>query len=109
MGGPKRKTVERLLNYLAARREMIVYDKCEQRGWDVGTGPMESMCGVTTERIKGRGRRWDIDNATGHDGAGGAGAKWPVGPLLGQGVVPAELTVSRIIGRTQSFAEGYFD
>jgi hypothetical protein len=24
---------------------------------------MESMCGVTTDRIKGRGRRWDIDNA----------------------------------------------
>jgi hypothetical protein len=21
------------------------------------------MCGVTTDRIKGRGRRWDIDNA----------------------------------------------
>jgi hypothetical protein len=25
--------------------------------------PMESMRGVTTARIKGRGRRWDIDNA----------------------------------------------
>ena len=24
---------------------------------------MESMCGVTTDRIKGRGRRWDLDNA----------------------------------------------
>ena len=21
------------------------------------------MCGVTTDRIKGRGRRWDLDNA----------------------------------------------
>ena len=39
------------------------YDECERRGWDVGTGPMESMCGVTTDRIKGRGRRWDLDNA----------------------------------------------
>jgi len=25
--------------------------------------PMESMCGVTTGRIKGRGRRWDLENA----------------------------------------------
>ena len=38
-------------------------DGFDRRGWDVGTGPMESMCGVTTDRIKGRGRRWDIDNA----------------------------------------------
>ena len=28
----------------------------------MGSGPMESMCGVTTDRIKGRGRRWDLDN-----------------------------------------------
>ena len=34
-----------------------------KNGWDVGTGPMESMCGVTTDRLKGRGRRWDLDNA----------------------------------------------
>jgi hypothetical protein len=38
-------------------------DLGEARGWDVGTGPMESMCGATTDRIKGRGRRWDHDNA----------------------------------------------
>jgi hypothetical protein len=54
---------DRLLNYLAERQEMMPYEKCEKRGWDVGSGPMESMCGVTTDRIKGRGRRWDIDNA----------------------------------------------
>lgn len=61
--GGKRKTADRLLNYVAERREMMPYEVCEQRGWDVGTGPMESMCGVTTDRIKGRGRRWDLDNA----------------------------------------------
>jgi len=61
--GKKREEADRLLNYVAERREMIAYDTCEQRGWDVGTGPMESMCGVTTDRLKGRGRRWDIDNA----------------------------------------------
>lgn len=61
--GNKRKAADELINYAAARRDMIGYDKCDQRGWDVGTGPMESMCGVTTDRIKGRGRRWDLENA----------------------------------------------
>jgi hypothetical protein len=61
--GGKRKIADQLLNYVAERKEMMPYDKCDQHGWDVGTGPMESMCGVTTDRIKGRGRRWDIDNA----------------------------------------------
>lgn len=61
--GGKRKAAEALLNYVAERQSMIQYDRCEQRGWDIGTGPMESMCGVTTDRIKGRGRRWDLDNA----------------------------------------------
>ena len=61
--GDKRKTAERLLNYVAQRQEMMPYPQCQQRGWDIGTGPMESMCGVTTDRLKGHGRRWDLDNA----------------------------------------------
>lgn len=61
--GGKRKIANRLLNYAAERQAMIRYDECDRRGWDVGSGPMESMCGVTTDRIKGRGRRWDLDNA----------------------------------------------
>jgi hypothetical protein len=61
--GGKRKEADRLLNYVAERQAMMGYAECEKRGWDVGTGPMESMCGVTTDRIKGRGRRWDLDNA----------------------------------------------
>lgn len=61
--GGKRQAADRLLNYVAERREMMPYEVCERRSWDVGTGPMESMCGVTTDRIKGRGRRWDVDNA----------------------------------------------
>lgn len=61
--GAKRKAADKLLSYVAERREMMPYDLCEQRGWDVGSGPVESMCGVTTDRIKGRGRRWDLDNA----------------------------------------------
>lgn len=61
--GPKRKAADALINYVAAREEMIRYDECERQGWHVGSGTMESMCGVTTDRIKGRGRRWDLDNA----------------------------------------------
>ncbi len=61
--GQKRKAADQLLKYVTSRQEMILYDKCDDRGWDVGSGPMESMCGVTTDRIKGRGRRWDLDNA----------------------------------------------
>jgi len=61
--GNKRKAADELLKYAATRHEMILYEKCDSRGWDVGSGPMESMCGVTTDRIKGRGRRWDLDNA----------------------------------------------
>lgn len=61
--GNKRKVADELINYVAARQDMIVYEKCDSRGWDVGSGPMESMCGVTTDRLKGRGRRWDLENA----------------------------------------------
>lgn len=61
--GQKRKVMDQLIGYVASRQEMILYDQCEKRGWSVGSGPMESMCGVTTDRIKGRGRRWDMDNA----------------------------------------------
>ena len=61
--GNKRKVADELINYVAARHDMILYEKCDSRGWDVGSGPMESMCGVTTDRIKGRGRRWDLENA----------------------------------------------
>jgi hypothetical protein len=61
--GGKRKQVDALIQYIAARQEMIRYEQCDARGLDVGSGPMESMCGVTTDRIKGRGRRWDMENA----------------------------------------------
>ena len=61
--GNKRKAADALINYVAPRQEMIIYEKCDPHGWDVGTGPMESMCGVTTDRVKGRGRRWDLENA----------------------------------------------
>jgi hypothetical protein len=61
--GGKRGVADRLINYVAQRQEMMGYERCDEHGWDVGSGPMESMCGVTTDRIKGRGRRWNLENA----------------------------------------------
>lgn len=61
--GGRRKAADQLLNYVAAREDMMDYAAAVKRGWHIGSGPVESMCGVTTDRIKGRGRRWDMDNA----------------------------------------------
>jgi hypothetical protein len=61
--GGRRRAADGLIGYVASRQEMIRYDECDRRGWDVGSGPTESMCGVITDRIKGRGRRWDLDHA----------------------------------------------
>jgi hypothetical protein len=54
---------EQLLNYVTDRREMILYPKFQELGRQIGSGPTESMCKATTQRIKGRGMRWDGDNA----------------------------------------------
>jgi len=58
-----RQAAEQLLNYVTDRREMIQYPKFQALGRQIGSGPTESMCKATTQRIKGRGRRWDGDNA----------------------------------------------
>ena len=61
--GKKRAAADRLLGYVAERRAMIRYPVFRQRGWQIGSGPTEAECKTTTERIKGRGRRWDSTNA----------------------------------------------
>ncbi len=58
-----RQAIDRLMNYVAERREMIRYVEFEQNGWDIGSGPTESQCKATTRRIKGRGMRWNSVNA----------------------------------------------
>ena len=62
-GKAKRKGADELLHYVAERRKMINYAEFEKRGWHIGSGTIESMCKVTTLRIKGSGMRWDGDNA----------------------------------------------
>jgi hypothetical protein len=62
-GGGQSKAGELLLNYVTDRREMIKYPEFAEKGRQIGSGPTESMCKATTLRIKGRGMRWDGDNA----------------------------------------------
>lgn len=62
-GASKKSAADRLLNYVQSREEMIDYPRFRQRGWQIGSGPTESRCKTTTSRLKGRGRRWDPENA----------------------------------------------
>ena len=57
------EAAERVLNYVTDRREMIQYPKFLELGRQIGSGPTESMCEATTQRIKGAGMRWDGVNA----------------------------------------------
>jgi hypothetical protein len=61
--GAKKREAGRLLDYVTDRRPMINYPQFLEQGRDIGSGPTESMCRATTERIKGVGMRWDADNA----------------------------------------------
>jgi hypothetical protein len=45
------------------RAAMILYPQFQAVGRQIGSGPTESMGKATTQRIKGRGKRWDSDNA----------------------------------------------
>jgi hypothetical protein len=59
----KREAMDGLMQYVAERRGLLNYPQCDQKGWDVGSGSTESMCGAMTRRLKLRGMRWDRDNA----------------------------------------------
>lgn len=61
--GTKRKEADRLIEYVSDRREMIRYPEFIEKGWQIGSGPMESQCRVTPDRVKGPGKRWDMDHA----------------------------------------------
>lgn len=57
-----RAAIDRLMHYVAPRRDMLDYRRHDQHGWDIGSGPTESMCKALTRRVKG-GKRWDPDHA----------------------------------------------
>jgi hypothetical protein len=58
-----KEAADRLLNYVQERQTMIDYPNFQSHGWQIGSGPTESRCKTTTSRLKGRGRRWDPQNA----------------------------------------------
>ncbi len=61
--GRKLQAIEQLIGYVSERREIIRYRELRARGIQIGSGPTEAQCKTTTQRIKGRGRRWDFANA----------------------------------------------
>ena len=61
--GAKRAEADALLNYVATRQPMVVYDECARRGWRISSSTTESECRAVPDRVKGPGMRWDADNA----------------------------------------------
>jgi hypothetical protein len=59
----KQAALARLRNYVGERVTMLDYAACRAKGWDIGSGPTESLCKTMTARLKGSGMRWDPANA----------------------------------------------
>ena len=59
----KRKSLDDLMRYLVERREKVDYATFRVAGYDVGSGPTESMCKSLSRRMKGIGMRWTGKNA----------------------------------------------
>lgn len=57
--GRKRQALSELLDYAAARADMIDYPRFQQHHWHLGSGPTESACKHIPRRLKGPGMRWD--------------------------------------------------
>jgi hypothetical protein len=59
----KRKAADDLMSYLLERREKVDYASFRAAGYDIGSGPTESMCKSLSRRMKGIGMRWTGVNA----------------------------------------------
>jgi hypothetical protein len=59
----KREAFKKLEQYVANHAEMLDYPTYRARGFDIGSGPTESLCRTLTARLKGGGKRWDTPNA----------------------------------------------
>jgi hypothetical protein len=57
--GHKRQALQSLHGYIARRTEMLDYPRYLAEGFQIGSGPTESQCKCLTDRLKGRGRRWN--------------------------------------------------
>lgn len=61
--GKKREAATKLLNYMVERRDMINYPEFLKKGWQIGSGPTEARCKISTVRLKCSGQRWDMRHA----------------------------------------------
>jgi hypothetical protein len=59
----KRKALDELMRYLIARKPKVDYASFRAAGYDIGSGPTESMCKSLSRRMKGIGMRWKPGNA----------------------------------------------
>jgi len=53
----KRVALSQLRNYVGERTSTIRYAESHAQGWDLGSGPTESLCKTTARRLKGPGMR----------------------------------------------------
>jgi hypothetical protein len=60
---PKRKVMDDLMSYLLDRKQKVDYASFCAAGYDIGSGPTESMCKSLSRRMKGIGMRWTSRNA----------------------------------------------
>ena len=59
----KREAFKKLEQYVANHAEMMDYPRYRASGFDIGSGPTESLCRTLTARLKGGGKRWNTPNA----------------------------------------------
>jgi len=59
----KRKSADDLMRYLLERKHKVDYASFRAAGYDIGSGPTESMCKSLSRRMKGIGMRWTGKNA----------------------------------------------
>jgi hypothetical protein len=52
------KTIAEEKSYFANQAQRMNYDAIHQRGWPIGSGPVESACGGKQNRFKRRGQFW---------------------------------------------------
>ena len=53
-----REAHRQLLGYLANQQHRMDYPAYLRRGWQIGSGPVESACKQVGQRLKGSGMRW---------------------------------------------------
>lgn len=58
------ETIREEKNYFANQAHRLNYEQIHQRGWPIGSGPVESACGGKQNRFKRRGQFWTDPGVT---------------------------------------------